>query len=93
MKKKKNLHLHLIPHFQKIEMYHINPKNLVSNPFQFEVVHEENPFETMNGYKFLVSLIIDFDKFQSISCNCFPHCLTPPLVYFVKMLKHGWGHG
>ncbi len=44
MKKKKILYLHLIPHFQRIQMYHIIPKNIVSNLFQFEVVHEENIF-------------------------------------------------
>ncbi len=42
MKKKKNLYLHLIPHFQRIQMYHTNLENLVSNLFQFEVIHEEN---------------------------------------------------
>jgi hypothetical protein len=44
MKKKKNLHLNLIPHFQMIEMYHTNPIFFVNNLFQFEVIHEENLF-------------------------------------------------
>jgi hypothetical protein len=42
MKKKKNLYLYLIPHFQKIQMYHTILENLVSNLFQFEVIHEGN---------------------------------------------------
>jgi hypothetical protein len=42
MKKKKKLHLHLIPHFQRIQMYHTILENLVNNLFQFEVIHEEN---------------------------------------------------
>jgi hypothetical protein len=42
MKKKKDLYLHLIPHFQRIQMYHTIPKNLISNLFQFEAIHEEN---------------------------------------------------
>jgi hypothetical protein len=41
MKKKKTLRLHQIPHFQMIQMYHTIPKILVSNLFQFEVIHEE----------------------------------------------------
>ncbi len=44
MKKKKKLYLHPIPHFQKIQMYHTIRENLVSNLFQFEVVHENNIF-------------------------------------------------
>jgi hypothetical protein len=47
------------------------------------------PLKIVHGYKFLVSLIIDFDKFQNIPCNCFPHYLTPPLVYSTKTPKHG----
>jgi hypothetical protein len=39
--KKKKIHLHHIPHFQVIQMYHTIAKNLVSNLFQFEVIHEE----------------------------------------------------
>jgi hypothetical protein len=47
----------------------------------------------MHGYKFMVSLNIDFDKFQNIPRNCFPHCLTSPLVYLTKTSKHGWVMG
>jgi hypothetical protein len=42
MKKKKNLYLHMIPHFQRIQMYYSILKNLSSTLFQFEVAHEEN---------------------------------------------------
>jgi hypothetical protein len=42
MKKKKNLYLHMIPHFQRIQMYYNILKDLSSNLFQFEVAHEEN---------------------------------------------------
>jgi hypothetical protein len=90
MKKKQKMYLHLIPHFQRIQMYHTIPKKFVSNLFQFEVIHEKNvSLETMHGYKFLVSLIIDFNKFQSIPCSYFPHYFTPPLVYSTKTPKHG----
>jgi hypothetical protein len=44
MKKKKKMYLHLIPHFQKNQMYHTIPKNLISKLFQFEGVHEKNVF-------------------------------------------------
>jgi hypothetical protein len=91
MKEKINLYLYLIPHFQRIQMYHTIPKNLVSNLFQFEIVHEKNI--SWDHALLMVSLIIDFDKFQNIPHNCFPHYLTPPLVYLMKTPKHGWGHG
>jgi hypothetical protein len=63
MKKKKNMYLHLIPHFQRIQMYHTILKNIVSNLFQFEVVHEENISWDHAWLQISVSLIIDFDKF------------------------------
>ncbi len=93
MKKKKNLYLHLIPHSQNNQMYHTIPKILQVIYFNLKSFMKRMSLETMHGYKFLVSLIIDFDKFQSIPCNCFPHYLTPPFVYSVKMPKHGQGHG
>jgi hypothetical protein len=42
MKKKKKLYLHMIPHFQRIQMCHTILENLVNNLFQFEVIHEDN---------------------------------------------------
>jgi hypothetical protein len=57
-KKKKKLYLHLIPHFQRIQVYHTNPENLVSNLFQFESFMKKTSFETMHGYKFMVNLLI-----------------------------------
>jgi hypothetical protein len=87
--KMKDLYLHLIPHFQRIQMYHIIPKNLVSNLFQFEIVHERMSFETMHGYKFSISLIIDFNKFQSKPF--LTNCQNPKTFftnYFTLDLSH-----
>ncbi len=62
-----------------IQMYHTFQFFLKAIYFNLKSFMKIMSLETMHGYNFMVNMIIDFDEFQSIPCNCFPHNLAPPL--------------
>jgi hypothetical protein len=61
----------LAPHSQMISMHHTIPKVLVCNLFWS--CSRKKSMMPMHCYSLIIRMIINFDKFQSISWNCFPH--------------------